>query len=175
MEFFEVLKARRSVRAFEDTPVEDDKLKRILEAASSAPSAGNLQAYEIFLVRDAVRRRMLAEAALSQDFVAEAPVVLVFCANPDRSSWRYGRRGVELYSLQDATIAASYAQLAAVGLGLASVWVGAFYDEEVSEAIGVKGRLRPVAVIPIGYPAEKPRATSRRSLKDLVHELEASS
>lgn len=169
MEFFEVVKKRHSTRAYKDKKVEEEKLQKILEAANSAPSAGNLQAYDVFLVRDKEKKKALARAALNQDFIAEAPVVLVFCANPERS-WRYGERGRTLYSIQDATIAAAYAQLAATALGLSTVWIGAFDENEVLEILG-NPKVKPVAIIPIGYPAEEPEITSRRKLKDLVHEV----
>ncbi|MEM5773258.1 MAG: nitroreductase family protein [Candidatus Aenigmatarchaeota archaeon] len=171
MEFFDVLKKRHSVRAFSPRPIEESKIKQILEAVNSSPSAGNLQAYEIFLVQDENKKRELALASFAQSFVAEAPVVLVFCANPERSGKKYGKRGKSLYSIQDATIAAAYAQLASTALGLASCWVGAFDDEEVLKVLGKPEGLQPVAIIPIGYPAEEPRATERRKLDDLVHKL----
>jgi len=111
MDFFETIEQRRSVRAFEPREVGDADVTRILEAANRAPSAGNLQAYEVVVVRETERRRRLARAAHGQEFVAQAPVVLVFCVNPKRSGGRYGSRGRELYSLQDATIAAAHASL----------------------------------------------------------------
>ncbi|MEM5869649.1 MAG: nitroreductase family protein [Candidatus Aenigmatarchaeota archaeon] len=171
MEFFDVLKKRHSVRAFSPRPIEESKIKQILEAVNSSPSAGNLQAYEIFLVQDEKKKRELALASFAQSFIAEAPVVLVFCANPERSGKKYGKRGRSLYSIQDATIAAAYAQLAATALGLASCWVGAFDDEEVLKVLGKPEGLQPVAIIPIGYPAEEPIPTERRKLDDLVHKL----
>lgn len=170
MEFFDVLKARRSIRAFRATPVEEEKLKAILEAANSAPSAGNLQAYEIYLVKDRSQRKALAQAALWQDFVAQAPLALVFCAHPARAEGRYGQRGVRLYALQDATIACTFAMLAVTALGLATVWVGAFDDEAVHRAIGSPAGIIPVAILPIGYAGEKAEPTARRRLERLVHE-----
>lgn len=82
MEFFEVLKKRHSIRVYQDKAVEEEKLTKLLEAANSAPSAGNKQAYEIFVVKDKIKKQMLAQAAHDQGFVAEAPIVLVFCSNP---------------------------------------------------------------------------------------------
>ena len=168
MDFFEVVSARHSVRAFADKPIEPEKLQAILEAASRAPSAGNLQAYDIYAVTAPACLSALARASLNQDFLAQAPVSLVFCANPPRSAQKYGRRGASLYAVQDATIACAYAQLAATALGLASVWVGAFDDAAVRAALGVNGDLRPVAILPIGYAGEIPEATSRRPLTSLV-------
>ncbi|MEM3555879.1 MAG: nitroreductase family protein [Candidatus Micrarchaeia archaeon] len=170
MEFFEVLKNRHSVRKFKDMPVEEEKLQKILEAANSAPSAGDLQAYEIVVVRDKERKNKLVSAAYEQEFIAKAPVVLVFVAHPERSSRRYGRRGAELYCIQDATIATAYAQLAATALGLSCVWVGAFDEKEVAKVINAKENLKPVSMLPIGYADEQPRATPRRGVEELVHE-----
>lgn len=171
MEFFDTVKNRHSVRKFQDRKVEDEKLKMILETANSAPSAGNLQAYEIFLVKDKKKKQLLVEAAYGQDFIEEADIVLVFCANPKKSSWKYGKRGRDLYCIQDATIAASYAQLAVSDLKLGSVWVGAFDEKEVLKVLGNPNDVMPIAIIPIGYPDEKPRITSRRKLDDLVHKV----
>ena len=171
MEFFDVVKKRHSVRAYSDKPVEKDKIQKILEAVNQAPSSGNLQAYEIFVIKDEGKKKALAQATFSQNFVAEAPIVLVFCANPERSKNRYGKRGGGLYNIQDATIAASYSQLAATALGLSSVWVGAFDDSEVLKVLGSPKDLLPVAIVPMGYSGEEPEPRSRKSLKDLVHEI----
>ncbi len=172
MEFFDVLAKRHSIRAFKAREVEEDKLRKVLGAANSAPSAGDLQAYEIVVVEGKEKRRALAKAALNQDFIAEAPVVLVFLINPSRTKWKYGLRGMHLYCIQDAAIAASYAQLAATALGLASVWVGAFDASEVSRLVKTGEEVTPVALMPIGYPDEEPEPTPRRRLEDLVHEEE---
>ena len=170
MDFFQVVSQRRSVRAFQHREVEPEKLKRILETANMAPSAGDLQAYRIYAVKSQQARIGLARAALGQSFIAEAPVVLVFCAVPMWSAVKYGRRGERLYSLQDATIACAYAQLAATALGLGSTWVGAFDEHSVSQAIGASDEEVPIAILPIGYPAESPMPTPRRRLSELVRE-----
>ena len=131
-----------------------------------APSAGNLQAYRVHIFRNQEKRDALAKAAFDQKYVSEAPVCLVFCADPSRSAPKYGERGSELYSVQDATIAGTYAMLAAVDLGLATVWVGAFDEEQVKEVVG-ENSLRPVAMFALGYPAEEPEVTSRRAIEDI--------
>ena len=166
MEFVEVLTQRRSVRSYKPQPVEESKLKRIFEAANLAPSAGNLQAYQVQVVRDQAKRKALAKAAHDQGFIAEAPVCLVFCADPDRSAAQYDRRGSELYSVQDATIAGAFAMLAAVDLGLATVWVGDFDEEEVRQVLEVKS-IRPVAMFSLGYAAELPPPSPRRALEEI--------
>jgi nitroreductase len=171
MEFFNVVRQRRSIRAFAKEPVAEEQLRGILEAANAAPSAGNLQAYEIYLITGARQREALARAAKDQFFVASAPVALVFCANAARSHERYGKRAKNLYAVQDATIACAFAMLAATALGLATVWVGAFDDDAVHHVIGSPSGIVPVAILPIGYAAEKPEAPGRRGLDDLVHRL----
>jgi nitroreductase len=169
MSFFSLIQTRRSVRLFKDTPVEADKLEKILQACNLAPSAGNLQGYEIYVITSPEQRQGLVKAALGQEFIAQAPVDLVFCANPQRSAVKYGKRGRELYSVQDATIACTYAMLAAQELGLATVWVGAFQEEPVRQAADLPADLLPVAILPIGYAGEDPQPRPRRKLEDLVH------
>jgi nitroreductase len=115
------------------------------------------------------QRAALCKAARGQGFVLVAPVSLVFCTNPVRLLERYGERGRGLYSVQDATIACAYAQLAATAQGLGAVWVGAFDPDAVREVIGVPEDMAPVAILPIGYPEGEPEIKGRRTLEDLVH------
>ncbi len=171
MEFQEVIRQRRSVRAFAADPVEEWKLQRILETVNAAPSAGGLQAYEVYVVRQPGDRAALAAAAWGQDFIKAAPVALVFCTHAALSEARYRERGARLYALQDATIACAYAMLALVDLGLASVWVGAFKDEAVWKVIGSPEGQKPVAILPVGYAGERPRPVGRRELTGLIHEV----
>jgi nitroreductase len=137
MEFFQVLKERQSIREFAPNAIEDGDLEEILRAANRAPSAGNLQAYEIYVVTKSDSKSALSKAALEQSFVASAAVVLVFCAYPARSECKYGNRGRRLYAIQDATIACTFAMLAATDLGLACVWVGAFNESAVHQGRSV--------------------------------------
>jgi nitroreductase len=173
MDWFELLRSRHSVRVFGQTPVDREKLQRILEACNQAPSAGNLQAFQVYVTEVLSVRQSLARAAWGQDFIASAPLVLVFCSDPDRSATRYRDRGRTLYAVQDATIACTYAMLAASALGLASVWVGAFDDRAVKRIIQAPGGQIPVSILPVGYAAEHPAATPRRPLEELVHRIEA--
>ena len=169
MEFNEVVENRRSIRAFTDQAVEPDKLQQILEAANKAPSAGNLQAYEIYVVIDVKKRQELAIAALGQGFVASAPLALVFCTHPQLTEERYFRRGTQLYTVQDATIACTFAMLAVTNLGLGSVWIGAFDEKGVHQTIGSPERQVPVVILSIGYPAESPNPRKRRHINQLAH------
>ena len=166
MELYQVLVKRRSVRSFTSKPVEESKLRRIFEAANLAPSAGNLQAYQVRVVQDQAKRNALADAAFGQGFIAAAPVSLVFCADPERSAQKYGKRGADLYCLQDATIAGVFAMLAAVDLGLGTVWVGDFDEKKVQLVLEVK-TLRPVAIFSIGYASEEPQPSPRRAIEEI--------
>jgi len=153
MEFFELVGERQSSRSFAEKPVEGEKLRSILDAVSTAPSAGNLRAYEVSVVRNIGQKILLAQAALGQDFVARASLVLVFSSNVRKSRERYGERA-ELYAVQDATIACAYAQLAATDLGLGSCWVGAFDETQVVSAIELRHGLKPIALLPLGHFSE---------------------
>ncbi|MBD3210060.1 nitroreductase [Candidatus Micrarchaeota archaeon] len=171
MEFYDVIQERHSCRSFLEKEVENEKLRRILGAVLQAPSAGNLQAYRIYVVRSREAREGIARAALDQQFIAKAPIVLVFCADKSRSEMRYGQRGMELYALQDATIAAAYAQLAARAEGICSVWVGAFEPLEVSYQVNTESSEVPVAIVPLGYSEKKPEQTPRRPFGEVVKEV----
>jgi len=168
MDYFEAVKTRHSIRAFQKKPIEEEKIYRIIENINLAPSAGDLQAYEVIVVKDPMLKDKLAKAALDQTFVSEAPVCFVFVAYPERSSKKYGRRGSELYCVQDATIAATYAMLTVTALGLSSTWVGAFDEEAAARAVGVTGNKRPIAILAVGYAGESPEITSRRPVSNIV-------
>ncbi len=156
MDFFKVIEHRMSMRKYADRPLEEEKLQKILEAVNRAPSAGNLQAYEVYIVRKLEQRQAMVKAAWEQEFLAEAPVVLVFCAEAERSAVKYGERGATLYAIQDATIACTFAMLAAKDLELDFVWVGAFDEGAVSEALQLPSGLRPVVLLPSVMPARSP-------------------
>lgn len=168
MELREALRSRRSVRVFRTDPVPEDRLHKLLELANWAPSAGNLQARDFVVVRDAATREALARAALDQEFIAEAPVVLVVCGNARRIG-RYGRRGRDLYIIQDAAAAIQNLLLAAHDAGLATVWVGAFDEDAVRALLRLPAHARPLAIVPLGYAAESPETPSRLPLQDIVH------
>jgi len=172
-DFFETVRHRHSVRSYQsDLPVEKEKLNAIIETACSAPSAGDLQAYKIVVVSNSEKRLALSAAAQDQSFISEAPICLVFCAEPDRSAQKYGDRGRDLYAIQDTTIAAAYAQLAVVAAGMASTWVGYFDETRVKEIIELEEGLNPIAMLALGYPAELPEPTTRRRLDEIVSHLD---
>lgn len=169
LNFFETVRHRHSIRKYQtDMPIEPEKLHAILEMACAAPSAGDLQAYRIIVVQDLKTRTDLKKAALNQAFISEAPLCLVFCADPQRSAQQFGERGTHLYTIQDATIAAAYAQLGAVATGIGSTWVGQFDEKSVSIILDLEPTLLPVTLLSLGYPAENPTPSARRRLDEVV-------
>ncbi|MGM0405755.1 MAG: nitroreductase family protein [Thermoplasmatota archaeon] len=169
MEFKEVVRKRRSVRKFKDKSIPQEEIKEIIEIGHMAPSAGNLQARDFIVVSDEDEKKKLSENAYGQKFIAEVPWVIVVCANKKRSESKYGDRGRTLYSIQDATAAVENMLLAIVDKGYASVWVGAFNEEEVSNQLKIPKDVRPVAIIPIGYPARSPKKPSKMNYEEVTH------
>jgi len=169
MDVLEAIKGRRSIRAYKNEEVPAQIVQKLIEAACWAPSAGNIQPWEFIIVRKREIKRRLAEAALGQTFIEEAPVVIVVCANENRIVQRYGIRGKELYCVQDTAAAVQNIHLAAYSLGLGTCWVGAFDEEEARKILETPREIRPVAVVPVGHPAESPTAPNRRPQNEIVH------
>jgi nitroreductase len=169
MEFWQVIEERTSVRSFDPAAdVPPETVEPILRAAIRAPSAGNRQPWHFYVVRDAGLRRGLAAAAYGQEFVAQAPVAIVVCADAEQSAGRYRERGRELYCLQDTAAAATHILLAAVALGLGSCWVGAFDERQAAAVLHLPTRHRPVAILPLGRPAGDPAGRSPRQPLEAV-------
>ncbi len=159
---------RVSIRKYQPKDVPEELIIELLKAGNAAPSAGNLQARDFVVVRNPETKVKLAKAALEQMFIATAPVVIVVCANYPRSMRIYGERG-KLYAEQDATAAVENILLAAHALGLGAVWVGAFYESAVANILDLPEYVRPVAIVPVGWPAEKPGRRSRYPVEELTH------
>ncbi len=163
MDLFEAIRGRRSVRSFMDRPVEEEKLRAVLEAGRLAPSARNLQDWRFVVVRDAATRKRLAEAARNQEFVGQAPVVIAACGTSDMIM----TCGQPAYAL-DVAIAVDHMTLAAVAEGLGTCWIGAFYEESVKEILGIPVQIRVVALLLLGYSAQAARPTPRKKLDEIL-------
>ena len=170
-DIFKVMATRRSTRKFSKNPVEKWKIDKILAAADAAPTAGNFQGFEIFYISDKYTKEELVKAANKQPYV-NAPLVLVFCMNPSRVKLDFPAKVIMKFSMQDATLAAAYSQLAASALGLSSIWIGMFDEERVKEIIGTE--LRPTSLLCVGYPIKKRPPKQRRQLKELIHVVKKS-
>jgi nitroreductase len=169
MDLLEAIRSRRSVRAFKRKKVLNEYVERLIDAARWAPSAGNIQPWEFVIIRKLETKKALAEAALGQTFIEEASVVIVVCADEVSSFQRYGIRGKALYCIQDTAAATQNIHLAAYSLGLGTCWVGAFEEDEARRILRIPVGVRPVSIIPIGYPAENPRIRMRRPVNQIVH------
>src|SRR5919106_2249946 len=146
---FNVMLNRRSQRKFENKDVEEWKLEMIFAAADTAPTAGGFQGFEIYNIKNEEIKLKLVEAANKQPYV-NAPVVLVFCMNPDRIKMNFPPDILTKFSLQDSTLAAAYAQLAAHALGLSSIWIGMIDEQKIMSALGT-GYI-PASILCLGYP-----------------------
>jgi nitroreductase len=167
MDILKAVKERRSLRDFQKKDISDALLDRLAEALIWAPSAGNLQARKFYFVRRTNTKKKIAEVALNQSFIAEAPLVIVGCSD-NRISVKYGERGVYLYSIQDVALSIMGMMLVAHENGLGSCWVGAFNEADIRNILDMPNYLRPVAIVPVGYPAKIPYPPPRVSIKDAV-------
>lgn len=163
--FLDLARERRSIRRYRPDPVPDADLEKILEAGRMAPSAANRQPWHFVVVRDADRRRALAQA-YPRDWFAAAPVMLVVCVEPARA-WR--RSDGKSYADVDGAIAMDHITLCAADLGLGTCWIGAFDPAKVRAALGLPENVEPLAMTPVGYPADEGKPKERKALQEVVH------
>lgn len=180
MDVLEAINTRRSIRKYQDRPVEEEKLRTVLEAARMAPSWSNLQCWRFVVVRDPTTRATLSDLSFVESFfsaygfkknpaqkaIAEAPAVIVACADPARS----GTMGDQHYYLADLGIAAQNLMLAAHDAGLGTVFVGVFDEEKVRALLGIPADIRVVGLFPLGYPLEEKSGPPRKPLEEIVFE-----
>jgi nitroreductase len=164
MEFLELAKKRYSCRAYKSDPVEDAKLQQVLEAARVAPTACNLQPFQLIVIhtkgREAELRRIY-----SSSWFTQAPLVICACGIPSES-WK--RRDGKSYCDIDVTIALDHLILAAASLGLGTCWIGAFNPHAARQILGLPDSVEPIAFTPLGYPVDSPGRKSRKSLDEIV-------
>ncbi len=155
---------RCSVRAYKGTDVEEDKLKKVLEAGRLSPSASNRQDWKFIVVKSKETKKKLAKAAFRQSFIGEAPVVIVACGTDSKAVMACGQPTHTV----DVSIACSFMILQAQELGLGTCWIGAFNEGETKKILNIPGDVRVVAVIPLGYPNQTPSQKFRKSLNEIV-------
>ena len=167
MDILKAVKERRSIRDFQKKVIPQEIMDKLMDALIWAPSAGNLQSRKFYFIKDAYVKSEITSAALNQTFIAEAPLVIVGCTDSKISS-RYGERGVNLYTIQDVAVSIMGMMLVAYEHGLGTVWVGAFREKDVAKILSVPSNLRPVAIIPVGYPSRIPSPPPRVSKKEAI-------
>jgi nitroreductase len=166
MDVYKAIETRTSTRSFKSTPVERDKLERILNAARLAPSGKNGQPWTFIVVENEETRKKLVHACKGQKFLAEAPVVVVACG---REELAYQKMGGYWNSLPvDIGIALEHLMLAAESEGLGTCWIGAFMEEDVRTMLGVPEDVKIVALTPVGYSAVEKVFRPRKSLDEIV-------
>ncbi len=164
MDVMEAIKARYSVREYQTKDVEEDKLMRLMEAARFAPSAKNFQEWRFVIVQNQQTRNALMQAAKGQEFVGQAPVVLACCAVTDNHVMSCGQLCYPI----DVAIAIEHIALQAVTEGLGTCWIGAFYEDQVKQILGIPDEVRVVELLTVGYPADEPLSKNRLPLEKIV-------
>ena len=159
MEVIDAIKTRKSIRAYLDKPVEEEKLDLLMQAARLAPSASNRQEWRFVIVRDAETRKKLIPAAGNQAFVGQAPVVLAACAETDGHLMTCGQACYPI----DVAIALDHITLRAVELGLGTCWIGHFHEQEVKKILNIPDEIRVVELMPVGYPVDPARIEKKAS------------
>ena len=167
MDFFELIQARYSVRAYKPDPVEDGTLQRILEAARLAPTAANRQPFQIIVLKTAGRQAEL-RPIYPRDWFLQAPLLLCACGIPAQN---WVRRDGKNYNDVDVTIAMDHLILAAASLGLGTCWIAAFDPSAARQILRLPEGIEPIAFTPLGYPADSPRPKQRKPLSELVRYL----
>ncbi len=160
MDFYEVIKKRKSIRKYKSDPIPKDVLDRILEAGRIAPSAKNIQPWRFIIVKDQEIKKQVAQACRGQDWMADADIILVACILNDIA---WGRMGGYMSSGPvDLAIAVDHMILAAANEGLGTCWIGAFVEEDVKKILSVPENVTVIALTPIGYPAEEAKDRGRK-------------
>jgi nitroreductase len=170
MDFEDVVRRRKMVRTYkQNKSIFDNIITKLIRNAHRAPSAGHTQVQEFIIVKDPLIKKKLRIAAVDQEYVEDAPVLIIVCSNTSRSVGRYGIRGRDFYSIIDGAFASMLILLTAVNEGIGACFVGAFEDAKVSKILEIPKQVRPIGIICLGYPDEEPERTERISLSKLVY------
>ena len=164
MDVFAAISQRSSVRAYKASDIEEDKLKKVLEAARLSPSASNRQDWKFIVVKSKETKKKLAKAAFGQSFIGEAAVVIVACGTETKTFIACGQPTHTV----DVSIACAFMILQAYELGLGTCWIGAFNEGETKKILNIPEHVRVVAVIPLGYANQPPSQKFRKSLDQIV-------
>ena len=148
MEFSELISQRYSVRGYKSDPVEDEKLLQVLEAARLAPTAANMQPFQLIVVHTEGREEELRRI-YDRDWFPQAPIIIVACGIPSKAWVRHDKAN---YGVVDVAIVMDHLILAAANLGLGTCWIGAFDEQKVKEILSIPDEIRIIGLMPIGYP-----------------------
>jgi nitroreductase len=163
MAVLEAIRKRYSCRAYQDKPIEKEKLNEILEAARLAPSAKNLQDWRFVVVTDKEKKHKLAEAANNQTFIEKAGAIIVACS----VSSEVMRCGQAVGPI-DVAIALEHICLQAAQLGLATCWLGSFYPDKVRPIVSIPQDVAIIELMVLGYPSDKQKEPKREPMERIV-------
>ncbi len=169
MDFYEVIRTRRSVRKFRADAIPEDVLQRVLDAARIAQSGSNRQPWRYIIIKDKERMKEMLPVCGGQPFVAEAPVLIVVCGT-NLNVNRAGYMG-DLSMLVDVSISFDHLTLAARAEGLGTCWIGSFSNDGLKKYLEIPEDVQVVALTPLGYPADAgafSENTNRKDLKEIV-------
>lgn len=166
MDLHDAIKARKSVRKYQSTPIPEEVLNKVLDAMRVAPSGCNYQPWRFIVVKDQATKDALVPACKGQSFISQASAIVVGCGFEEKSYQHMGGWGTSM--VVDVAVALDHLTLAAAAEGLGTCWIGAFKEEGVRQVLGIPSAVRVVALIPVGYPDETPTARPRRALTDVV-------
>jgi nitroreductase len=170
MDFDEVVRKRKMIREYQqDSQIPTEIINKLLKNAHRSPSAGHTQVQEYIVVIDPITKKKLCQASLGQSQVEDASVLIIVCANTSRSVIRYGKRGTDFYSIIDGAFASMIILLSAINEGIGASFIGAFEDNRIVKILGLPVHVKPIGIIALGYPAEKPERFERIELDNLVH------
>jgi nitroreductase len=170
LDFDEVVRKRKMIRQYDrQRQIPDQIIMKLIKNAHRAPSAGHTQVQEFIIVKNPTIKKKLRKAAVNQECVEQAPVLIVVCSDTSRSETRYGSRGSQFYSVIDGAFASMIILLTAVNEEIGACFVGAFDDNKVSEILDLPKNVKPIGIICIGYPDEKPEKLERIDINSLVH------
>ncbi|OQZ01799.1 MAG: nitroreductase [Candidatus Brocadia sp. UTAMX1] len=164
MNIYEIIKKRRSVRSYKSEPVEEEKLRRILEATLSAPSAANRQPVYFVVIKNEKIRHQLKNA-YNASWLCTAPIIICACSIPEKG-WKRGDG--KNYADIDVSIAMDHLIFAATSEGLATCWVAAFKVSEVKSILNLPPGIEPIALTPLGYSLDIPKPTHRKPLEEVI-------
>jgi nitroreductase len=171
MDVKEAISKRRSIRKYQRKEVPPESVREVIDAARLAPSGSNAQPCRYCLVKDnETKERLKANRIFEQDFVYEAPVIIVCCSDPQ--SYRQGIKEWdelnESRALRDVSIASSFLVLRATELGLATCYVGWIKKDKIKDVLDLPRNYIVPFVITIGYANEKPKPMPRKSIDEVL-------
>lgn len=164
MDVFSAISNRKSIRAYKNQEIEEEKLNKVLEAARLSPSASNKQEWKFVVVKDKNKIAKLTDATNGYKFIGQAPVVIVACGTDQERVMPCGQNAYTV----DLSIATAYMILEAYELGLGTCWIGGFSEDKVKEALGIPANVRVVSMFPLGYADGAPVIRPRKTFDEVV-------